>query len=71
MMRVTFTLREAARLQQASGARTVAELAADRVHATAPGLDDITDPIGCDEETFATVGTWTAYCSPLLARIHD
>ncbi|MGW0017489.1 arsenate reductase/protein-tyrosine-phosphatase family protein [Rhodococcus sp. NPDC003382] len=72
MMRVTFTLREAARLQQASGASTVAELSAARVHATAPGLDDITDPIGCDEETFATVGSEIAdLLLPLLTRIRD
>ncbi|WP_068154499.1 protein tyrosine phosphatase [Rhodococcus phenolicus] len=71
MMRVTFTLREAARVQQASGASTVAELTAARVQNTAPGPDDITDPMGRDEETFATVGTEIAdLLFPLLSRLH-
>jgi protein-tyrosine phosphatase len=71
MMRVTFTLREAARLMEASGATTVAELAAARTQHTAEsGPEDITDPIGQDEETFVVVGSEIAdLLLPLLARI--
>lgn len=69
-MRVTFTLREAARLQEASGAHTVAELAAARTQETASGPEDIVDPIGRDEETFVAVGTEIAdLLLPLLGRL--
>lgn len=72
MMRVVFTLREAARIQQISGASTVAELAAARTQLSAPGPEDIVDPIGRDEETFVTVGSEIAdLLLPLLARIRE
>lgn len=72
MLKRTFTLREAARLQQLSGAETVAELAAARAQFPAPGPEDVTDPIGLDEDTFVAVGTEMAdLLLPLLARIHD
>ncbi|MCK0090474.1 protein tyrosine phosphatase [Rhodococcus sp. F64268] len=71
MMRVTFTLKEAARLMEASSATTVAELAAARAqHNAEPGPEDITDPMGQDEETFVAVGSEIAdLLLPLLARI--
>lgn len=70
MMRVTFTLPEAARVQQASGAETIAELAAARTQFPASGPEDIVDPIGRDEETFVAVGSEIAdLLLPLLARI--
>ncbi|EME53345.1 protein-tyrosine-phosphatase [Rhodococcus ruber BKS 20-38] len=72
MLKRTFTLREAARLQQLSGAETVTELAAARAQFPAPGPEDVTDPIGRDEDTFVAVGTEIAdLLLPLLARIHD
>ena len=71
MMRVTFTLREAARLQQVSGASTVAELATARTLVSASGPVDIDDPMGRDEETFVAVGSEIAdLLLPLLSRIH-
>ena len=70
MMRVAFTLSEAARVQQASGAASVAELAAARTQLPASGPEDIVDPIGRDEETFVEVGSEIAdLLLPLLARI--
>lgn len=70
MMRVTFTLPEAARVQQASGAASVAELAEARAQFPASGPEDIVDPIGRDEETFVAVGSEIAdLLLPLLARI--
>ena len=70
MMRVTFTLPEAARVQQESGAASVAELAAARTQFPASGPEDIVDPIGRDEETFVQVGSEIAdLLLPLLARI--
>lgn len=72
MMHATFTLKEAARLAEASGAETVADLAAARAQWPVPGPEDIDDPIGRDEETFVTVGTEIAeLLLPLLARIRD
>ncbi|MCD2112969.1 protein tyrosine phosphatase [Rhodococcus sp. C26F] len=69
-MRVTFTLREAARLQNATGARTIAELTTARAQMSAPGPEDIVDPIGRDEETFVTVGSEIAdLLLPLLAAL--
>ncbi|MBM7459462.1 protein tyrosine phosphatase [Rhodococcus coprophilus] len=72
MMRVTFTLPEAVRVQQSSGAASVAELAAARTQFPAPGPEDIVDPIGRDEETFVEVGSEIAdLLLPLLARIRS
>jgi len=69
-MHSAFTLKEAARLQQLSGARTVAELAVARAQTTAPGPEDVLDPIGRDEETFVAVGTEIAdLLLPLLAAL--
>ncbi|MEU5844168.1 protein tyrosine phosphatase [Rhodococcus sp. NPDC047139] len=71
-MRVTFTLREAARVQDISGARSVAELATARAQLSAPGPEDIVDPIGRDEETFVAVGSEIAdLLLPLLARLRE
>lgn len=71
-MRVTFTLREAARIQEASGATTVADLATTRAQFPAPGPEDIVDPIGRDEETFVAVGTEIAdLLLPLLGRLRS
>lgn len=66
----TFTLREAARLARASSARTVTDLAdARRLHPTSE-VEDITDPIGADENTFHEVGTEIAtLLGPLLEQI--
>jgi len=69
-MRVTFTLPEAARVHSESGAQTVAELATARAQSSAPGPEDIVDPIGRDEETFVAVGTEIAdLLLPLLAGL--
>jgi protein-tyrosine phosphatase len=73
MLRTTFTLREAARLQQASGASTVAELADARARHDVPvpaGPEDIDDPIGRDDETFARVASEIAdLLVPVLRRV--
>ncbi|MEE2034874.1 arsenate reductase/protein-tyrosine-phosphatase family protein [Rhodococcus chondri] len=72
MTRSVFTLREAARLQQISGAATVAELTAARTQLSASEPEDIVDPTGSDEETFITVGSEIAdLLIPLLARIQE
>ncbi|MFF0817872.1 protein tyrosine phosphatase [Rhodococcus sp. NPDC003318] len=69
-MKRTFTLREAARLSQVSGATTVAELAAARAALTSPDSEDVADPIGQDAETFLEVGTQVAdLLGPVLHQV--
>lgn len=73
MLRATFTLREAARLQQVSGASTVAELANARAHVPAPAEpEDVDDPIGRDEGTFVRVTAEIAdLLLPLLPHVRS
>lgn len=71
-MKKTFTLREAARLSEASGATTVAELAAARAALTSPGAEDVADPIGQDAETFLDVGSQVAdLLGPVLRQVRS
>lgn len=56
-LRSTFTLRAAARLTAASGARTIAEIFSAQPRYAATRSDDILDPIGRDEATFVAIGS--------------
>ncbi|MHA4848201.1 arsenate reductase/protein-tyrosine-phosphatase family protein [Rhodococcus sp. MSC1_016] len=68
-LKKTFTLREAARLAVAADAKSVADLAAARPkHRSADGPEDISDPIGQDEETFLAVGSEIADLLGVLTR---
>ncbi|MFZ2176782.1 MAG: protein tyrosine phosphatase [Rhodococcus sp. (in: high G+C Gram-positive bacteria)] len=65
----TFTLKEAARLAEVANAASVDELAAARpLYQAETTPEDISDPIGQDEETFLTVGSEIADLLGLLAR---
>ncbi|TQC45031.1 protein tyrosine phosphatase [Rhodococcus sp. WS4] len=65
----TFTLKEAARLAVAAEAKTVAELAAARPkHRPEVTPEDISDPIGKDEDTFLAIGSEIAELLGLLTR---
>ena len=69
-LRHTFTLREAARLTEQSGATSLADLEAARPHFPAHYPEDISDPIGQDEQTFLTIGSEIAdLLLPMLGRI--
>ncbi|KPH21186.1 low molecular weight phosphatase family protein [Rhodococcus sp. D-46] len=66
----TFTLREAARLAEESGASTVAELADARTRYGVGDAEDIIDPIGADGAVFQEVGSEIAeLLGPLVKRL--
>ncbi|KAF0963815.1 hypothetical protein MLGJGCBP_03082 [Rhodococcus sp. T7] len=68
-LKKTFTLKEAARLAVAAEAKTVAELAAARPkHRPEVTPEDISDPIGKDEDTFLAIGSEIAELLGLLTR---
>ncbi|EHI45595.1 tyrosine phosphatase [Rhodococcus opacus PD630] len=68
-LKKTFTLKEAARLAEASDAKTVADLASARPQHKSDGTpEDISDPIGKDEETFLNVGSEIAELLGVVAR---
>ncbi|NLG54749.1 MAG: protein tyrosine phosphatase [Rhodococcus sp.] len=65
----TFTLKEAVRLAQSSGARSIPALAeARRDHRNTGEPEDISDPMGKDEETFLAVGSEIAELLGTLLR---
>lgn len=65
----TFTLKEAARLAEASGATTVAGLDTARTKHKATGSpENITDPTGKDEDTYLSVGSEIAELVGTLTR---
>ncbi|QNG20178.1 protein tyrosine phosphatase [Rhodococcus triatomae] len=65
----TFTLKEAVRLTDAVGATTVAQLAeARRDHRNTGDPEDVSDPIGKDEETYLTIGSEIAELLGTLTR---
>jgi protein-tyrosine phosphatase len=69
----TFTLSEAAQLASTHNARTVADLAALRLHLAAHEMSDIPDPIGQSAEVFARVGSQIADLLPPILELcqHD
>lgn len=65
----TFTLKEAARLAEVAGAKTVEDLASARPrHESNGSPEDIPDPIGQDEETYLNVGSEIADLLGVIAR---
>ncbi|NLE82179.1 MAG: protein tyrosine phosphatase [Rhodococcus sp.] len=65
----TFTLKEAARLAEASGATTVADLDAARTkHKASTSPENVADPTGSDEDTYLTVGSEIAELVGALTR---
>ncbi|MFD4369707.1 protein tyrosine phosphatase [Rhodococcus sp. NPDC058521] len=65
----TFTLKEAARLAEASGATTVSALDAARSKfTTSDGPEDVADPSGKDEDTYLSVGSEIAELTGALTR---
>ena len=71
MLRRTFTLIEAARLQELGGGSTVADLAEARVRFPPSGPQDIIDPVGRSAATFSAVGTQISeLLRPLLHALH-
>lgn len=72
MLRRTFTLIEAARLHELSGASTVADLAEARVQFPTSGPQDIMDPVGSSAATFSAIGTQISeLLAPLLQSLRD
>lgn len=69
LLKRTFSLPEAARLAQAHGAQTVADLANLRPKLIASEVPDIADPIGQNHEVFTAVGQQIADLLPSVLEL--